>query len=51
MKNAGDVRPTFARVAAGRQTAGSAAMQGQLLIQGDLALVVRLSAILGQSPP
>jgi alkanesulfonate monooxygenase SsuD/methylene tetrahydromethanopterin reductase-like flavin-dependent oxidoreductase (luciferase family) len=41
---------TFARIAAGQQTAGSAAMQGQLQIDGDLALVARLSAVLGQPP-
>jgi alkanesulfonate monooxygenase SsuD/methylene tetrahydromethanopterin reductase-like flavin-dependent oxidoreductase (luciferase family) len=39
---------TFARIAAGQQTAGSAAMHGQLHIEGDLALVARLSAVLGQ---
>jgi alkanesulfonate monooxygenase SsuD/methylene tetrahydromethanopterin reductase-like flavin-dependent oxidoreductase (luciferase family) len=41
---------TFARIAAGQQTAGSAAMQGQLQIDGDLALVGRVSAMLGQPP-
>jgi alkanesulfonate monooxygenase SsuD/methylene tetrahydromethanopterin reductase-like flavin-dependent oxidoreductase (luciferase family) len=41
---------TFARIAAGQQTAGSAAMNGQLSIEGDLALVARLSALLGQPP-
>jgi alkanesulfonate monooxygenase SsuD/methylene tetrahydromethanopterin reductase-like flavin-dependent oxidoreductase (luciferase family) len=41
---------TFARIAAGQQTAGSAAMQGQLQIDGDLALVARISALLGQPP-
>jgi alkanesulfonate monooxygenase SsuD/methylene tetrahydromethanopterin reductase-like flavin-dependent oxidoreductase (luciferase family) len=41
---------TFARIAAGQQTAASAAMQGQLHIDGDLALVARLSAALGQPP-
>src|SRR5262249_18973915 len=41
---------TFARIAAGQQTAGSAAMQGQLNIEGDLALVARLGAALGQPP-
>jgi ubiquinone biosynthesis protein UbiJ len=39
---------TFARVAAGQQIAGSAAMSGQLQIEGDLRLVARLSAVLGQ---
>jgi len=41
---------TFARIAAGQQTAGSAAMNGQLHIEGDLALVARLGAALGQPP-
>jgi hypothetical protein len=41
---------TFARIAAGHQTAGSAAMQGQLQIDGDLSLVARVSALLGQPP-
>jgi ubiquinone biosynthesis protein UbiJ len=41
---------TFARIAAGQQTAGSAAMQGELQIDGDLALVARVSALLGQPP-
>jgi putative sterol carrier protein len=41
---------TFARIAAGQQSAGSAAMLGQLQIEGDLALVARLGAALGQSP-
>jgi hypothetical protein len=41
---------TFARIAAGHQTAGSAAMQGELQIDGDLALVGRVSALLGQPP-
>ena len=41
---------TFARVAAGQQIAGSAAMSGQLQIEGDLRLVARLSAVLGQPP-
>jgi alkanesulfonate monooxygenase SsuD/methylene tetrahydromethanopterin reductase-like flavin-dependent oxidoreductase (luciferase family) len=40
----------FARIAAGHQTAGSAAMQGELQIDGDLALVARISAALGQPP-
>jgi alkanesulfonate monooxygenase SsuD/methylene tetrahydromethanopterin reductase-like flavin-dependent oxidoreductase (luciferase family)/putative sterol carrier protein len=39
---------TFARIAAGQQTAARAAMLGQLSIEGDLALVGRLSARLGQ---
>jgi ubiquinone biosynthesis protein UbiJ len=39
---------TFARAAAGQQIAGSAAMSGQLQIEGDLRLVARLSAVLGQ---
>jgi alkanesulfonate monooxygenase SsuD/methylene tetrahydromethanopterin reductase-like flavin-dependent oxidoreductase (luciferase family)/putative sterol carrier protein len=41
---------TFARIAAGQQTAGSAAMQGLLQVEGDLALVGRISALLGQPP-
>jgi putative sterol carrier protein len=41
---------SFARIAAGQQTAGSAAMTGQLHIEGDLALVARLGAALGQPP-
>jgi alkanesulfonate monooxygenase SsuD/methylene tetrahydromethanopterin reductase-like flavin-dependent oxidoreductase (luciferase family)/putative sterol carrier protein len=41
---------TFARIAAGEQTAGSAAMLGQLQIEGDLKLVARLGAVLGQDP-
>ncbi len=41
---------TFARIAAGQQTAASAAMLGQLQIDGDLRLVARLGAALGQPP-
>jgi alkanesulfonate monooxygenase SsuD/methylene tetrahydromethanopterin reductase-like flavin-dependent oxidoreductase (luciferase family) len=39
---------TFARIAAGQRTAGGAAMQGQLHIDGDLKLVAQLGAALGQ---
>ena len=35
---------------AGQQIAGSTAMSGQLQIEGDLRLVARLSAVLGQPP-
>ena len=39
---------TFARMAAGQRTAGGAAMDGKLQIEGDLRLVARLGAALGQ---
>jgi ubiquinone biosynthesis protein UbiJ len=41
---------TFARIAAGQQTAGSAAMLGALQMEGDLRLVARIGALLGQPP-
>jgi len=40
---------TFARIAAGQRTPGSAAMRGDLHIEGDLKLVAQLGAALGQS--
>ncbi|HLZ25946.1 MAG TPA: LLM class flavin-dependent oxidoreductase [Chloroflexota bacterium] len=41
---------TFARMAAGQQTAAALAMTGRLQIEGDLRLVARLGEVLGQSP-
>ncbi len=41
---------TFARIAAGQQTAAAAAMNGLLKMEGDLRLVARLGEALAQSP-
>jgi alkanesulfonate monooxygenase SsuD/methylene tetrahydromethanopterin reductase-like flavin-dependent oxidoreductase (luciferase family) len=41
---------TFARIAAGQQTAASAAMNGRLKMDGDLKLVARLGEALARSP-
>jgi ubiquinone biosynthesis protein UbiJ len=41
---------TLARVAAGQITAASAAMAGQLEIDGDLKLAARLTVMLGRDP-
>jgi putative sterol carrier protein len=41
---------TFARIAAGQQTAATAAMAGRLKIDGDLRLVARLGEALRQTP-
>ena len=41
---------TFARIAAGQQTAGSAAMDGRLKMDGDFRLVARLAEALAQLP-
>ncbi len=40
---------TFARIAAGQQTAASAAMNGRLKMEGELRLVARLGEALAQS--
>jgi ubiquinone biosynthesis protein UbiJ len=41
---------TLARMAAGQTTAGAAAMQGKLHIEGDLKLAARLGEMLGRDP-
>jgi putative sterol carrier protein len=41
---------TFARMAAGQQTAASAAMNGELHMEGDLRLVSRVAEALAQLP-
>jgi alkanesulfonate monooxygenase SsuD/methylene tetrahydromethanopterin reductase-like flavin-dependent oxidoreductase (luciferase family) len=41
---------TFARIAAGQQTAASAAIAGQLTMDGDLSLITRLAEALAQQP-
>jgi putative sterol carrier protein len=41
---------TFARIAAGQQTAAAAAMTGKLQLEGDLKLVARLGEVVGSGP-
>jgi alkanesulfonate monooxygenase SsuD/methylene tetrahydromethanopterin reductase-like flavin-dependent oxidoreductase (luciferase family)/putative sterol carrier protein len=41
---------TFARIAAGQQTAAAAAMTGKLQLEGDLKLVARLGEVLDGGP-